>query len=142
LDGDDEDTNLMLVAPPSALMEQTAQQANDLSVMSGRTIMACGDSLEAGPCVESAIGLDARDVLIMAVLLEQFGIMSASPTRIPVRSIARISNYPASTPEGLSPLTPLARTMLSPAPFPVTHRLDARAVDQPVQWPGTGGRGS
>ena len=28
--------------------------------------------------------------------------------------------------------------MLAPTPFPVAHRLDARAVDQQVQRPGTG----
>ena len=65
------------------------------------------------------------------------GSMGASPTRLPVTSIARISNDPASTPRWtFRHWRPFGRTMLAFAPFPVTQRFDVRTVDQQVHRPG------
>ena len=103
------------------------------------TGIACGNGFVTGSCVESTIGTDARDGLIAWYLLQQFGQHGrvANPASGHFDS-ADLQRSEGHTQVDLSPLAAFGRTMLAPAPFPVTHRLDARAVDQQVQRSGTG----
>jgi len=62
------------------------------------TGIACRDGIVAGLCIVSPIGAHARDDLILWICSSSSGNMGASPTRLPVTSIARFSSVSASTP--------------------------------------------
>ena len=97
--------------------------------------IACGNGFVTGPCVERAIGADARDGLILWYLLQQFGqhgcIANPASGHFDSPDLQRSGVH---TQMNLAPLSPLGRAMLAPAPFPASNGLDACAVDQQVQW--------
>ena len=86
---------------------------------------------------EACIGADRSDRLIRGNLPQQFCSMGASPIRLPVTSMARISSVRASTSRwNLRHWWRLERPCLR-APLTITHGLDASAVYQQVQRPRT-----